>query len=177
MAMPGQEHSRRGNWKDKLRRGFGRGSTRVAQAPSELHGPDPMRCFRMEMEDQFIASRSIDSIVDFPVENVPNQDGEDEQETDSWACTAEQPTLLSDMHGYQPQVSYARSTFSNRSVNPGFDVSGNRAFLRSVFNIWDNRLALKLFGSRRGILKEEERLKNCQHWIIHPCSKFRSATI
>lgn len=37
----------------------------------------------------------------------------------------------------------------------------------------DNKLSLKLFGSKRGILKEKRRLKAAGFFIIHPCSSFR----
>jgi len=69
----------------------------------------------------------------------------------------------------------ARSAYSAYSARTGASVFGleRRNVIRSLFNIWDNRLALKLYGSKRGIKKEEERLKNCPHWVIHPCSKFR----
>ncbi|CAF1279661.1 unnamed protein product [Rotaria sordida] len=37
----------------------------------------------------------------------------------------------------------------------------------------DNKLALKLFGSRKGLLKERLRQQRAGHCIIHPCSNFR----
>lgn len=45
--------------------------------------------------------------------------------------------------------------------------------VHGLFHVWDNRLAMKMFGSRNGIQREEERRKNLKHWVIHPCSKFR----
>ncbi len=36
----------------------------------------------------------------------------------------------------------------------------------------DNKLAMKLFGSKKGVLKEKLRQKNAGHWVIHPCSNF-----
>ena len=38
----------------------------------------------------------------------------------------------------------------------------------------DNKLAMKLFGSRKGLLKERLRQQRAGHCIIHPCSTFRS---
>ncbi|CAF4059627.1 unnamed protein product, partial [Rotaria sp. Silwood2] len=37
----------------------------------------------------------------------------------------------------------------------------------------DNKLAMKLFGSRNGVLKERLRQQRSGHCIIHPCSNFR----
>ncbi|CAF1690140.1 unnamed protein product, partial [Adineta ricciae] len=36
----------------------------------------------------------------------------------------------------------------------------------------DNKLAMKLFGSRKGLLKERLRQQRAGHCIIHPCSNF-----
>lgn len=33
--------------------------------------------------------------------------------------------------------------------------------------------AMKLFGSKKALMKERIRQKNAGHWIIHPCSNFR----
>ena len=38
----------------------------------------------------------------------------------------------------------------------------------------DNKLAMKLFGSKKGVLKERLRQQRAGHCIIHPCSTFRS---
>ena len=37
----------------------------------------------------------------------------------------------------------------------------------------DNKLAMKLFGSKKGVLKERMRQQRSGHCIIHPCSNFR----
>ena len=37
----------------------------------------------------------------------------------------------------------------------------------------DNKLAMKLFGSKKGVLKERIRQQRAGHCIIHPCSNFR----
>ncbi|XP_026842624.1 uncharacterized protein LOC6600882 isoform X2 [Drosophila persimilis] len=54
-------------------------------------------------------------------------------------------------------------------------VSAN--FLKSQLQSWfqptDNRLAMKLFGSRKALVKERIRQKTSGHWVIHPCSSFR----
>ncbi len=43
----------------------------------------------------------------------------------------------------------------------------------NLFHVWDNRFTLKVFGSRNGIRREEERRRHCKRFVIHPCSKFR----
>lgn len=43
----------------------------------------------------------------------------------------------------------------------------------SFFQASDNKLAMKLFGSRNALLKEKRRQMAAKTWIIHPCSNFR----
>lgn len=45
--------------------------------------------------------------------------------------------------------------------------------LQNLFQPTDNKLAMKLFGSKKALMKERIRQKNAGHWIIHPCSNFR----
>lgn len=45
--------------------------------------------------------------------------------------------------------------------------------LYSFFQASDNKLAMKLFGSRTALLKEKRRQMAEKNWIIHPCSNFR----
>ncbi|XP_022236546.1 uncharacterized protein LOC111084058, partial [Limulus polyphemus] len=45
--------------------------------------------------------------------------------------------------------------------------------LESLFHPSDNKLAMKLFGSKKALMKERIRQRAAGHWIIHPCSKFR----
>ncbi|GIX92631.1 ion_trans_N domain-containing protein [Caerostris darwini] len=45
--------------------------------------------------------------------------------------------------------------------------------LEALFQPSDNKLAMKLFGSKKALMKERIRQKAAGHWIIHPCSKFR----
>lgn len=45
--------------------------------------------------------------------------------------------------------------------------------LLTMLSPTDNRLSMKLFGSRKGIQKEQRRLKDAGNLIIHPCSMFR----
>ncbi|XP_050101548.1 uncharacterized protein LOC126581731 isoform X4 [Anopheles aquasalis] len=50
-------------------------------------------------------------------------------------------------------------------------------FLKNQLQAWfqptDNRLAMKLFGSKKALVKERIRQKTAGHWVIHPCSSFR----
>ena len=45
--------------------------------------------------------------------------------------------------------------------------------LQNIFAPTDNKLAMKLFGSKKALMKERVRQKAIGHWIIHPCSSFR----
>lgn len=40
-------------------------------------------------------------------------------------------------------------------------------------NVWDSRISMKLFGSRKELELEAERLQTIDYIVIHPCSKFR----
>lgn len=54
---------------------------------------------------------------------------------------------------------------------------GKPSFMRNqieaLFQPSDNKLAMKLFGSKKALMKERLRQKESGHWIIHPCSTFR----
>ena len=43
----------------------------------------------------------------------------------------------------------------------------------SFFQPSDNKLAMKLFGNKKALMKEKIRQKEAGSWIIHPCSNFR----
>lgn len=51
------------------------------------------------------------------------------------------------------------------------------ARLAAMFHISDNRLAMKLFGSRTALDRERRRHRQLDQWIVHPCSNFRLLTI
>ncbi len=48
-----------------------------------------------------------------------------------------------------------------------------KAQFLSFFQPSDNKLAMKLFGTRSALLKERKRQQQAGQWIIHPCSNFR----
>lgn len=45
--------------------------------------------------------------------------------------------------------------------------------IEALFQPSDNKLAMKLFGSKKALMNERLRQKESGHWIIHPCSNFR----
>lgn len=55
--------------------------------------------------------------------------------------------------------------------------AGKQSFLKNqlqaLFQPTDNKLAMKLFGSKKALMKERIRQKASGHWVIHPCSSFR----
>lgn len=48
-----------------------------------------------------------------------------------------------------------------------------RSQIESLFQPSDNKLAMKLFGSKKALMKERMRQRQSGLWIIHPCSNFR----
>lgn len=48
--------------------------------------------------------------------------------------------------------------------------------LVAFFQPSDNKLAMKLFGSKNALNRERRRQKEAGNWVIHPCSNFRSVT-
>ncbi|ESO13016.1 hypothetical protein HELRODRAFT_159613 [Helobdella robusta] len=42
----------------------------------------------------------------------------------------------------------------------------------SFFQPSDNKLAMKLFGNKKALMKEKMRQQEAGNWIIHPCSNF-----
>ena len=49
--------------------------------------------------------------------------------------------------------------------------------LQNIFAPTDSKLAMKLFGSKKALMKERVRQKEIGHWIIHPCSSFRCPSV
>lgn len=65
-------------------------------------------------------------------------------------------------------INTSRTSVSSES-KPGWV----RNQLQNIFAPTDNKLAMKLFGSKKALMKERVRQKAIGHWIIHPCSSFR----
>lgn len=76
---------------------------------------------------------------------------------------------------------FSRSRPPNRSNSGagsgGTGEIGKQSFiknqLQALFQPTDNKLAMKLFGSKKALMKERIRQKETGHWVIHPCSSFR----
>ena len=64
-------------------------------------------------------------------------------------------------------------SFASGDGKPGWV----RNQLQNIFQPTDNKLAMKLFGSKKALIQERVRQKAAGHWIIHPCSSFRRVTV
>ena len=124
---------------------------------------------------EIIASSSRDQVstvlVDLPLQcsaetnSIHHQSDDDNMNSQS----------LTEMH-LQHQYHKRRVSIEvNSHFSETSRIDKKRRIIRSLFHIWDSQLALKLFGSRRRILEEQERQESYSHWVIHPCSKFRLA--
>jgi len=61
-----------------------------------------------------------------------------------------------------------------RDVDDNASTAGYlREQFSALFQVSDNRLAMKLFGSRNALQKEKQRQKESGNFVIHPCSSFR----
>ena len=69
------------------------------------------------------------------------------------------------------------ATVSSPPTSPSAHFEPKQGFIRyqlsNLFQPTDNKLAMKLFGSKKALMKERIRQKAAGHWIIHPCSNFR----
>ena len=72
------------------------------------------------------------------------------------------------------RVSTADSIVS-RADNMTTSTASLRDQITSFFQVSDNKLAMKLFGNKNALEKEKLRHKAVGHWVIHPCSDFRSS--
>ncbi|XP_076317270.1 potassium/sodium hyperpolarization-activated cyclic nucleotide-gated channel 2-like isoform X3 [Tachypleus tridentatus] len=81
-----------------------------------------------------------------------NKDGSNEKDDDSLYGTPKEELA--------PVLAEAKASFMRNQ-------------LEALFQPSDNKLAMKLFGSKKALMKERIRQKAAGHWIIHPCSTFR----
>lgn len=71
-----------------------------------------------------------------------------------------------------------QSQLNNDDLNePKATYAYLKSYFVSMLQPSDNKLAMKLFGSKKGVLKEKLRQQEVGHWIIHPCSNFRQVNI
>ena len=91
----------------------------------------------------------------------------------TWSWTAMRPTsrLTTETVGGR---SVTTATFA-RTGNTATSTSGLRDQFTSFFQVSDNKLAMKLFGNKNALEKEKLRHEAVGHWVIHPCSDFRSS--
>lgn len=91
-------------------------------------------------------------------------------------------------HFYSPNLLFIKVHFDDVSLYgtpkeeplpsmPAMAEKTSSNFLKNQLQAWfqptDNRLAMKLFGSKKALVKERIRQKTAGHWVIHPCSSFR----
>ena len=110
---------------------------------------------------------SISSSVDIPIQLYSTTNSVSDSHDEVHMPQVSSEPVIADR--LKPPPTVPGSVRSSRSQV--FPIVKNK--VNSLFHVWDNRFALKIFGSRNGIMREEERRKNSKHWIIHPCSKFR----
>ncbi|CRK90702.1 CLUMA_CG004395, isoform B [Clunio marinus] len=106
--------------------------------------------------------------------------------TDSLVTALDDEALL--INDYMNDMSKSKVHFDDVSLYgtpkeeplPSLPVMAEKTssnFLKNQLQAWfqptDNRLAMKLFGSKKALVKERIRQKTAGHWVIHPCSSFR----
>ena len=75
-------------------------------------------------------------------------------------------SVSSQLHGSEPGVKAS-------STKGSLYKTRERTYLRTLFHVQDNKISLKLFGSKRGVREEQERQEQMGFYVIHPCSIFR----
>lgn len=156
------------SWRAKLDKMFEFRSGRVSATP-DVENPQPT-------VQEARRRPSSDSTVDVPILYAP-QFGTREIRINNEECprVGSAPNIGTQSFNTSLRVPLSSSAVSGRSVRSAISqmIPNAENRFRTLFTVWDTRLSMKLFGSKNGIRKEEERRKNCKHFIIHPCSKFR----
>jgi hypothetical protein len=162
------------SWREKLSKLLRIRSNRVSGRP-DTAAEESSTTITAPTEDVDIILRSRrQSGVDFPIEYVPQFETSEIRIINEECPGMEtEPSffLQPDVH-IQARVPPSTSARTVRSTMSQIVPNADNKF-RSLFQVWDTRLSMKLFGSKNGIRKEEERRVNCKHFIIHPCSMFR----
>ena len=158
------------SWKEKLSKLLRIRSNRVSESPDTMESASTITTPTAD------AYSRRPSHVDYPIEYVPEFETNEIRVTNKECPRMEtEPafTLQPDIQlRVPPSVSTASARTVRSTVSQAISPNADNKF-RSLFRVWDTRLSMKLFGSKNGIRKEEERRMNCKHWIIHPCSMFR----
>jgi len=84
--------------------------------------------------------------------------------------TAKDSSQLDQHRDVEPSTPAERGSDEALANTPSVYLRGQ---LSAMFQVADNRLAMKLFGSRNALLKEKRRQKAVGNFVIHPCSSFR----
>nr|CAH7742272.1 unnamed protein product [Callosobruchus chinensis] len=151
------------------------GRVAAAQSEEEIRSPPPLHCSRLAKDDS----------IKISIENTNTC-------TDSLVTALDDETLLiadylsNDMnykgsgkvHFGVDDVSLYGTPKEEPGPTPlGSAEAGKQSFiknqLQALFQPTDNKLAMKLFGSKKALMKERIRQKAAGHWVIHPCSSFR----
>ena len=152
----GTRYLRFKRWKNMVGRAFGLSSNRVSDLQPHEHpgalSSASATSHALDVPIHYATQPTLSRVSDLQARLTPNLGTSSEHV--GWESTA-------------------RSMYSVRTGASVFGFERRRNLIKSLFHVWDNRLAMKLFGSKWGIKKEEERLENCPYWVIHPCSKFR----
>lgn len=88
-------------------------------------------------------------------------------------CNCENCSLLKEYAAGIGLCGLPDQTGAEDSSEPKATYSYLKSYFVSMLQPSDNKLAMKLFGSKKGVLKEKLRQQEVGHWIIHPCSNFR----
>ena len=157
------------SWREKLSRVLRIRSNRVSGTPDTMENNESMST------STDIAFRRRNSNVDFPIEYVPQFETNEIRVTNEECPRMETEPAFTLQPDIQVRIPPSISAVSGRTVRSTMSqiIPNTENRFRTLFRVWDTRLSMKLFGSKNGIRKEEERRKNCKHCIIHPCSKFR----
>ena len=103
--------------------------------------------------------------------DLPLQCDEESSHRTNMGCLSQNISTREFLQLQQNRASFSTAGTSNCSV--ASRLGKRRKIMRNLFHVWDNQMALKLFGTRKRILEEQERQESISHWVIHPCSKFR----
>lgn len=174
-ATEGATTGRRSRRVPSLRLANGRLGVGAAQSEEEIRSPPPPQ-HRLAKDDS----------IKISIENTNTC-------TDSLVTALDDETLLiadflsNDMNykGGSGKVHFGVddvSLYGTPKEEPGptplgSAEAGKQSFiknqLQALFQPTDNKLAMKLFGSKKALMKERIRQKAAGHWVIHPCSSFR----
>ena len=92
-----------------------------------------------------------------PLAHAGHINSDDPIEKHAKNCECDDCRLQNEINNEEPKATY----------------SYLKSYFVSMLQPSDNKLAMKLFGSKKGVLKEKLRQQEVGHWIIHPCSNFR----